>query len=60
MRVVCLLMLALLAGCGQKGPLYFAPEEPTTAAPPSERNPLIGAADTRHQDRHDHGDADQP
>lgn len=43
MRLLCLLVMLLLAGCGQKGPLYFAPEQPpgteqaspTTAAPSS-------------------------
>jgi len=28
MRIITLLFVVLLAGCGQKGPLYFAPEEP--------------------------------
>ncbi|MBB09998.1 MULTISPECIES: LPS translocon maturation chaperone LptM [unclassified Alcanivorax] len=28
MRIIALLFVVLLAGCGQKGPLYFAPEEP--------------------------------
>ena len=34
MRVLCLLAMMLLAGCGQKGPLYMAPREPAQAAPP--------------------------
>ena len=34
MRLSALCLLALLAGCGQKGPLYFAPQEP--AAEPAE------------------------
>ncbi|MBP23416.1 MAG: hypothetical protein CL547_13860 [Alcanivorax sp.] len=34
MRIIALLFVALLAGCGQKGPLYFAPQEP--AAEPVE------------------------
>ena len=34
MRIITLLFVVLLAGCGQKGPLYFAPQEP--AAEPAE------------------------
>ncbi len=27
MRVFCLVLFVLLAGCGQKGPLYYAPQD---------------------------------
>ena len=37
MRIIALLFVVLLAGCGQKGPLYFAPEEPV-AEPVAEQN----------------------
>jgi predicted small lipoprotein YifL len=37
MRLIALLFITLLAGCGQKGPLYFAPEEPA-AEPVAEQN----------------------
>ncbi len=33
MRVLCLLVMALLAGCGQKGPLYMAEDRPEAAQP---------------------------
>lgn len=37
MRAFGVVMItALLAGCGQKGPLYFAPQEPARAAPPAQ------------------------
>lgn len=49
MRVLCLLVIALLAGCGQKGPLYFAPKEPAKAAPPAKESPLPAPADTQNQ-----------
>lgn len=32
MRVFCLVLFVLLAGCGQKGPLYYAPQDD---APPA-------------------------
>ncbi|ASK35526.1 hypothetical protein CEK62_14645 [Alcanivorax sp. N3-2A] len=54
MRVVCLLTLALLAGCGQKGPLYFAPKEPAKAAPPTQQ--ATPAAD--REDDNDDSDQD--
>lgn len=59
MRVVCLLMLALLAGCGQKGPLYFAPKEPAKAAPPSALSPITDTTDAhRDDDSDDQADPD--
>ncbi len=33
MRVLCLLVMALLAGCGQNGPLYMAEDLPDAAQP---------------------------
>ena len=35
MRLVTVMLFALLAGCGQKGPLYFAEQEPATAPEPA-------------------------
>ena len=31
-------VLALLAGCGQKGPLYFPKDKPSAAVSPSPQN----------------------
>ena len=40
MRAFGVVMIAaLLAGCGQRGPLYFAPQEPAQAAPPAQNTP---------------------
>ena len=45
MKLAGLILLALLAGCGQKGPLYFAPADESGAgsSPASE--------ETREQDQ---------
>lgn len=39
MRLVTVMLFALLAGCGQKGPLYFAPDEPATTPAPAATQP---------------------
>ncbi|MED5389946.1 MAG: lipoprotein [Pseudomonadota bacterium] len=33
MRLFSLLLFLMLTACGQKGPLYFAPQEPEPDAP---------------------------
>ncbi|MFP1677735.1 LPS translocon maturation chaperone LptM [Alloalcanivorax sp. C16-2] len=46
MRAFGVVMItALLAGCGQKGPLYFAPQEPARAAPPAQDTPAATSDD---------------
>lgn len=51
MRVVCLLVMALLAGCGQRGPLYFPkPQQPAKAAPPAQSAPADQAASDKKKD----------
>ena len=57
MRVLCLLAMMLLAGCGQKGPLYMAPREPAQAAPPAQTPPLPA---TSEQDEDDNDNQDEP
>ncbi len=47
MRLPALCLLALLAGCGQKGPLYFAPEDPVQ---PAASQPAPDNADEVQQD----------
>ena len=47
MRVSALFLLALLAGCGQKGPLYFAPDKPEQ---PAAEQPVQAPADNAQQD----------
>lgn len=47
MRISALFLLALLAGCGQKGPLYFAPDEPKQ---PTAEQPVQAPADDAQQD----------
>lgn len=47
MRISALFLLALLAGCGQKGPLYFAPDEPVQ---PAAEQPAQASADDAQQD----------
>ncbi|ERP91786.1 hypothetical protein Q670_01105 [Alcanivorax sp. P2S70] len=48
MRLSALLLLALLTGCGQKGPLYFAPDEPRQPAPSQPAQDT--ADDAQHDD----------
>ncbi|MEE3319881.1 MAG: lipoprotein [Pseudomonadota bacterium] len=47
MRLSALCLLALLAGCGQKGPLYFAPDE---TEQPATSQPAPDTADDTQQD----------
>lgn len=58
MRVLCLLVMALLAGCGQKGPLYFADKQPAKAAPPAQNAPATQDASSKKKDdkQDDHSD----
>lgn len=50
MRVLCLLVMVLLAGCGQKGPLYYADTQPAKAAPPAASAPANQAASDKKKD----------
>ncbi|RZI44915.1 hypothetical protein EGT07_05800 [Herbaspirillum sp. HC18] len=40
-RVAVLFILAVLAGCGQKGPLYMPSERPAPATTPVQQTPPI-------------------
>ncbi|GAA5131297.1 LPS translocon maturation chaperone LptM [Alloalcanivorax gelatiniphagus] len=59
MRVLCLLAMLMLAGCGQKGPLYMAPREPAQAAPPAQATPLPAASEQTDEDDNDNQDESQ-
>ena len=38
-------VVLMVSGCGQKGPLYFAPQEPARAAPPAQDTPTATSDD---------------
>lgn len=56
MRVLCLLAVLLLAGCGQKGPLYFAPDEPRQATPSTQATSLPSSPGHADEDGNDNQD----
>jgi len=52
MRLVSIMLFALLAGCGQKGPLYKADDRPESAQPIG-GDRLDGAADNDNSSEND-------